>query len=176
MANADWWSRLMRDKLQNGETCGSTGRRESIKNFQRRAVSKLSRHLIDWGWNTPTAQVLEEIAMKKGTIRRRGRKDVIGQWRADQQSLVVETEDAELRKAADEILKTPQTIPVHAPEHYDGMSFAVPVVEPPAKLKYLALFALEMEERGFEVEPDEEGDWEDEDDDEDDEDDDDDDD
>ena len=95
---------------------------------------------------------------------------MIGQWRADQQSLVVETEDAELRKAADEILKTPQTIPVHAPEHYDGTSFAVPVVEPPAKLKYLALFALEMEERGFEVEPDEEGDWEDEDDDDEDED------
>ena len=55
----------MRDKLQNGETCGSTGRRESIKNFQRRAVSKLSRHLIDWGWNTPTAQVLEEIARRR---------------------------------------------------------------------------------------------------------------
>ena len=105
--------------------------------------------------------------MKKGTIRRRGKPGVIGQWRADQQSLVVETEDAELRKAADEILKTPQTIPVHAPEHYDGTSFAVPVVEPPAKLKYLALFAMEMEERGFEVEPDEEDDWEDEDDDED---------
>lgn len=101
--------------------------------------------------------------MKKGTIRRRGGKDVIGQWRADQQSLVVETEDVELRRAADEILKTPQTIPVHAPEHHDGTSFAVPVVEPPAKLKYLALFAMEMEERGFEVQPDEEEDWDDED-------------
>jgi len=101
--------------------------------------------------------------MKTGVIRRKGKgAEVVGRWRADQQSLVVETEDAELRKAADEILKTPQTIPVHAPEHYDGTSFAVPVVEPPAKLKYLALFALEMEERGFEVEPDEEEDWEDE--------------
>ena len=108
--------------------------------------------------------------MKKGTIRRRGKKEIIGTGRADQESLVVETEDAELRKAADEILKTPQTIPVHAPEHYDGTSFAVPVVEPPAKLKYLALFAMEMEERGFEVEPDEEDDWEDEDDDDEDED------
>ncbi|MGH7405702.1 MAG: hypothetical protein ACREJA_07480 [Candidatus Methylomirabilales bacterium] len=107
--------------------------------------------------------MLEEIAMKKGTIRRRGKKEAIGTWRADQQSLVVETEDVELRRAADEILKTPQTIPVHAPEHYDGTSLAVPVVEPPAKLKYLALFALEMEERGFEVEPDEEDDWDDED-------------
>ena len=112
-------------------------------------------------------QALEEVVMKKGTIRRRGKKEVIGRWRADQQSLVVETEDAGLRKAADEILKTAQTIPVHAPEHYDGTSFAVPVVEAPAKLKYLALFALEMEERGFEVQPDEEDDWEDEDDDED---------
>jgi len=112
-------------------------------------------------------EALEETAMKKGTIRRRGKKEAIGTWRADAHSLVVETEDAELRKAADEILKTAQTIPVHAPEHYDGTSFAVPVVEPPAKLKYLALFALEMEERGFEVQPDEEEDWEDEDDDDD---------
>ncbi len=110
-----------------------------------RAVSKAGGYLVDWGRNKPSLQELEEIARKKGTIRRRGSKDVIGQWRADQQSLVVETQDADLRKAADEILKTPQTIPVHAPEHYDGTSFAVPVVEAPAKLKYLALFALEME-------------------------------
>jgi segregation and condensation protein B len=101
--------------------------------------------------------------MKTGLIRRRGKKEIIGTWRADAHSLVVETEDVELRRAADEILKTPQTIPVHAPEHYDGTSLAVPVVEAPAKLKYLALFALEMEERGFEVQPDEEEDWEDED-------------
>jgi hypothetical protein len=107
--------------------------------------------------------------MRTGIIRRRGKNEIIGTWRADQQSLVVETEDAGLRKAADEILKTPQTIPVHAPEHHDGTSFAVPVVEAPAKLKYLALFALEMEERGFEVEPDEEA-WEEEEDDEEDED------
>ena len=127
-------------------------------------VSKSSGYLVDWGRNTPTVQVLEEIAMKKGTIRRKGKGgEVIGTWRADQQSLVVETEDVELRRAADEILKTPQTIPVHAPEHHDGTSFSVPVVEPPAKLKYLALFAMEMEERGFEVQPDEEEDWDDED-------------
>ena len=105
--------------------------------------------------------------MKTGVVRRRGKKEIIGTWRADQESLEVETDDAELRKAADEILKTPQTIPVHAPEHYDGTSFAVPVVEPPAKLKYLALFALEMEERGFEVQPDEEENWEEEDEDDD---------
>jgi hypothetical protein len=133
-----------------------------------RAVFKSSRYLVDWGRNTPTVRALEEVVMKKGTIRRKGKGEVIGTWRADQQSLVVETEDVELRRAADEILKTAQTIPVHAPEHYDGTSFSVPVVEAPAKLKYLALFALEMEERGFEVQPDEEEDWEDEDEDDDD--------
>src|SRR3990172_8518075 len=69
-------------------------------------------------------------------------------------------------RAAQGRRRDPQDAPVHPPEHYDGTSFAVPVVEPPAKLKYLALFALEMEERGFEVEPDEEEDWEDEDEDE----------
>jgi hypothetical protein len=101
--------------------------------------------------------------MKTGIIRRRGKNEIIGTWRADQHSLVVETEDVELRRAADEILKTPQAIPVHAAEHHDGTSFAVPVVEAPARLKYLALFALEMEERGFEVQPDEEEDRDDED-------------
>jgi cobalamin biosynthesis protein CobT len=96
--------------------------------------------------------------MKKGIIRRRGSPDEIGRWRADLRSLVVETEDAELRGAADEILKTPQSIPVHAAERHAGLSYSEDVVESPAKLKYLALFALEMEERGFEVEPDEEDD------------------
>jgi hypothetical protein len=46
--------------------------------------------------------------MKTGIIRRRGKNEIIGTWRADQQSLVVETDNPELRKAADEILKTPQ--------------------------------------------------------------------
>lgn len=96
--------------------------------------------------------------MKKGVIRRRGTAEVVGTWRADLQSLVVETEDAELRRAADEILKTPQSIPVHAPERHAGLSYSEDVIERPAKLKYLALFALEMEERGFEVEPEEEDD------------------
>ncbi|MFQ5532789.1 MAG: hypothetical protein ACE5EP_02950 [Candidatus Methylomirabilales bacterium] len=94
--------------------------------------------------------------MKRGIIRRKGKGEVIGTWRADLNSLVVETEDAELRRAADEILNTPQSIPVHAPERHAGLSYSEQVVEPPAKLKYLALFAMEMEERGFEVEPDEE--------------------
>ncbi len=94
--------------------------------------------------------------MKKGIIRRRGSPDKIGRWRADLHSLVVETEDAELRRAADEVLRTPQSIPVHAPERHAGLSYSEDVVEAPAKLKYLALFAIEMEERGFEVEPEEE--------------------
>ena len=68
---------------------------------------------------------------------------------------MVKTEDADLRTAADEILKTPQSIPVHAAERHAGLSYSEDVIEAPAKLKYLALFALEMEERGFEVEPDE---------------------
>ena len=138
--------------------------------MRRRRVFKSWGYLVDWGRGRPTLQALGGMAMKTGIVRKRGKKEIIGRWRADAQSLVVETEDVELRRAADEILKTPQTIPVHAPEHYDGTSFAVPVVESPAKLKYLALFALDMEERGFEVEPDEEDDWEDEDDDDEDED------
>ncbi len=94
--------------------------------------------------------------MKKGVIRRRGSPHVIGQWRADIHSIVVETEDAELQRAADEVLTTAQSIPVHAPERYPGLSFSEEVIEPPAKLKYLALFAMELEERGFELEPEEE--------------------
>lgn len=94
--------------------------------------------------------------MRRGVIRRRGRPEVIGRWRADLNSLVVETEYRDLRVAADEILKTPQSIPVHAPERHAGLSYSEQVVEPPAKLKYLALFALEMEQRGFEIEPEEE--------------------
>jgi hypothetical protein len=94
--------------------------------------------------------------MQQGIIRRSGNPDVIGRWRADLHSLAVDTEDNDLRQAADDILKTPQSIPVHAPERRVGLSLAEEVVEPPAKLKYLALFALEMEARGFEVEPEEE--------------------
>ena len=60
----------MRDKLRNGETCGSTRRREGVKTLQRRAVSKLSLHLVDWRRGRPTLLALEGIGMKKGTIRR----------------------------------------------------------------------------------------------------------
>ena len=94
--------------------------------------------------------------MQRGIIRRRGQTQVIGRWQADLHSIVVETEDPELKKAAEAILKTPQTIPVHAPEHFEFAAQAEPVIEAPSKIKYLALFALELEERGFEVEPEEE--------------------
>ena len=94
--------------------------------------------------------------MQKGIIRRRGTTQVIGRWQADLKTITVETDDPELKKAAGEVLGTPQTIPVHAPERLPGLSQAEPVVEAPARIKYLALFALELEERGFELEPEEE--------------------
>lgn len=93
--------------------------------------------------------------MQRGTVKRRGESRVIGHWQADLDSIVVETEEPELRKAADEILKRPQTIPIHAAEHYEFAGGAVPLVDTPSTIKFLALFALEMEERGFELEPEE---------------------
>lgn len=91
--------------------------------------------------------------MQKGTIRRRGNFQVIGRWRADSKSITVETDEAELRTAADDILKRAQTIPIHGAEHREFADGAVPLVETPSTIKFLALFALEMEERGFELEP-----------------------
>lgn len=91
--------------------------------------------------------------MQTGVIRKRGDAEVIGRWRADARAIVVETEDPDLRCAADEILKTPQTIPVHPPEHFEFVAPAQPVIESPSTIKYLALFALELEERGYELGP-----------------------
>jgi hypothetical protein len=91
--------------------------------------------------------------MQKGTIRRRRDSRVIGHWQADSNSIVVETDDPELRRAADEILNRPQTIPIHAAERYEFAGGAVPLVEAPSSIKFLALFALELEDRGFELEP-----------------------
>ena len=91
--------------------------------------------------------------MQRGTVKRRGGSQVIGHWQADLESIVLETEEPELRNAADEILKKPQTIPIHAAEHYEYAGGAVPLVDTPSSIKFLALFALEMEERGFELEP-----------------------
>jgi hypothetical protein len=94
--------------------------------------------------------------MQKGIIRRLGTARIIGRWRADLHAITVDTDDPELRQATDEALGTPQTIPVHAPERLPGVSQAEPVVEAPARIKYLALFALDLEARGFEVAPEEE--------------------
>ena len=93
--------------------------------------------------------------MQKGIIRRRGETRTIGRWQADLQSIVVETVEPELRRVTNEILSRPQAIPVHAAERYEFAAVAEPVVETPSAIKYLALFALEMEERGFEVIPEE---------------------
>jgi hypothetical protein len=81
---------------------------------------------------------------------------VVGHWRADVRSIVVETEDPELKTASDEILRTPQRIPVHGTERFEFAAQAESVLDAPSTIKYLALFALELEERGFIVEPDEE--------------------
>jgi hypothetical protein len=94
--------------------------------------------------------------VQSGTIRRRGEDRVIGRWHADVRSIAVETDDPGLKSASDEILRTPQRIPVHGAEHFEFAGQAEPVVDAPSTVKYLALFALELEERGFIVEPDEE--------------------
>ena len=50
----------------------------------------------------------------------------------------------------------PQVIPVHAAERFEFAGQAAPMVRTPSTVQYLALFALEMEARGFEILPDEE--------------------
>lgn len=80
--------------------------------------------------------------MQRGIIRRRGNPHVLGCWQADVHGIVVQTEDQELRRAADAILRTPQVIPVHPPEHFEFAAPAKRVVELPSTIKYLALFAL----------------------------------
>lgn len=82
-----------------------------------------------------------------------GDAEIIGHWRADRKAIVVETGDPDLRRAADEILETPQTIPVHPREHFEFAAPAEPVIASPSTIKYLALFALELEEQGYELEP-----------------------
>ena len=94
--------------------------------------------------------------MQRGAVRKRGMRRVIGHWRADARSIVVDTEDPDLRRAADEILGSPQTIPVHGPDRFEFVTQAEAVIEQPSRIKYLALFALELEARGFELEPEEE--------------------
>jgi len=93
--------------------------------------------------------------MQTGIIRRRGDPQALGRWRADLRSIVVETADPELRTIADEILKRPLTIPVHGAERFEFAGQAEPLIEAPSQIKFLALFALELEERGFEIESEE---------------------
>ena len=59
------------------------------------------------------------------------------------------------REAADAVLTMPQVIPVHAVERFEFAGQAAPMVRTPSTIQFLALFALEMEARGFEVVPDE---------------------
>ncbi len=94
--------------------------------------------------------------MQQGTIRRKGSAEVIGRWRADERAIVVETEEPELKRTSEEILGQEQAIPVHGPEHHEFVGKAEPFVARPSTIKFLALFALEMEERGYELEPEEE--------------------
>lgn len=94
--------------------------------------------------------------MERGTIRRNGTTAIIGRWLADARSITVETADPDLRAAADSVLATPQVIPVHASERFEFAGPADLVVRSPSTIQFLALFALELEARGFEVRPNEE--------------------
>ncbi len=95
--------------------------------------------------------------MQRGTIRRKGSAQVIGRWQADERAIRVDTDEPELKRVAEEILGQKQTIPVHEPGRHEFVGQAEPLVTKLSGVKFLALFALEMEERGFEVEPEEEG-------------------
>lgn len=98
---------------------------------------------------------LERWGMQTGIIRRRGDRVVIGRWRADGSSIDVETQDPLLRSVSDRILHTSKTIPVHGAARFEFATSGEPLIEAPSTIKYLALFALELEEQGFEMEPDE---------------------
>jgi hypothetical protein len=69
---------------------------------------------------------------------------------------VVETNDPALQSASDQILHTPQRIPLHGAERREFVTQGDTLTEAPSTIKYLALFALELEQRGFVLEPDEE--------------------
>jgi hypothetical protein len=94
--------------------------------------------------------------MQTGVIRRRDDSCALGRWRADAGSIVVETNDPALQSASDQILHTPQRIPLHGAERREFVTQGDTLTEAPSTIKYLALFALELEQRGFVLEPDEE--------------------
>jgi hypothetical protein len=95
-----------------------------------------------------------ETTMQTGVIRRCDNLCILGRWHADAGSIVVETTDPALRSASDEILHTPQRIPVHGAERQEFVTHGETRIEAPSTIKYLALFALELEQRGFVLEPD----------------------
>lgn len=90
--------------------------------------------------------------MPHGVIRKRGGAAVVGTWRADLNSLTVQTADADLRKTADRILTTPILIPQHPAQKFVPADEATAAFEPPTKQKYLLLFMTEMEAAGYELE------------------------
>ena len=94
--------------------------------------------------------------MERGTIRRRRGTATIGTWLADAGGITVTTEDADLREAADTVLTTPQVIPVHSAERFEFAGPADAIVRSPSTIQLLALFALELESRGFDILLDEE--------------------
>jgi hypothetical protein len=94
--------------------------------------------------------------MQTGVIRRRDSFCILGRWRADAGSIAVETNDPALRHVSDQILQTPQRIPIHGAERQEFATHGESLTEAPSTIRYLALFALELEQHGFVLEPDEE--------------------
>lgn len=93
--------------------------------------------------------------MQTGVVRRREDWCILGRWRADAGSIVVETNDPALQSASDQILGTPQRIPIHGAERREFAAHGETLTEAPSAIRYLALFALELEQHGFVLEPDE---------------------
>ncbi len=94
--------------------------------------------------------------MQQGGIREKASGRLIGRWRADEHAIAVETDEPNLKRVAAEVLGQAQVIPIHGPEHHEFVGEAEPLMERPSTIKFLALFALEMEGRGYVVEPGEE--------------------
>ena len=90
--------------------------------------------------------------MPHGVFRRKGEPAVIGTWRADLNSLTVDTVDPDARQTAHKILTTPILIPQHPAEKFVPADDATAAFEPPAKQKYLLLFMSEMEAAGYALE------------------------
>ena len=94
--------------------------------------------------------------MQTGVVRSRDSSCVLGRWYADAGSIVVETKVPALRHVSDQILQTPQCIPVHGADRLEFATHGESLTETPSTIRYLALFALELEQHGFVLEPDDE--------------------